>query len=219
MTYLFEKIELLSPEALIRTSEVDHADWNYRPFLKLIQRVRFKVIASLLSQKHYGKILEVGYGSGVFMPHLKRHCDELYGVDPHNKNKEVEQILSKYNITAKLYSGSITRTIFENNYFDSIVIVSALEYVDDIEAACEEMSRILKPDGELIVVTPGSSPIVDVGLKILTGESARENYDERRKNLEPILLKNYSVGKKIKFPPIIHQFVKLYTAYKLINNK
>jgi len=219
MFYLFNKLRLLPPDSLISTSDVDHADWNYRPFLKIIQRTRFKIISSLLSKKHYGRILEVGYGSGVFMPHLSDYCDELYGADPHSKNKEVEEVLLKNNVKAKLYSSSVTSLFFEDDYFDSIVIVSALEYVDDIEVACKEMQRILKPDGELIVITPGSTPIVDFGLKLLTGESAKENYDERRRILEPTILKYFTAARKIISPPLIHPIIRLYTAYKLINNK
>jgi len=35
------------------------------------------------------RILEIGYGSGVFMPELSARCDELYGVDVHSRHEEV----------------------------------------------------------------------------------------------------------------------------------
>lgn len=216
MLYLFKQLKLLPPEALITTSAVDHADWNYRPFLSLIQRTRFKIVASLLSDRKYPKLLEAGYGSGVFMPYLNDLSEELYGIDPHDKNQEVAESLTKCGIKATLYSGSVTQLPFSDKELDAIVIVSAIEYVDDIETACLEMKRVLKPDGELVLVTPGHSPIVDMGLKLLTGESAKDNYDERRARLEPTLLKHFQVRKIIKAPPLIHPLVCLYTGYKLI---
>ena len=80
-------LKLLPPEVLIKTSEVDHADWNYRPLLSWIQRLRFRHIVSMLAGERFQRLLEVGYGSGIFMPELKQYCDELYGIDLHKKQQ------------------------------------------------------------------------------------------------------------------------------------
>ena len=68
---------LLPAEALMRTSEVDHADWNYRPLLGWVQGQRFAAVLSSLPAIRIQRLLEVGYGSGVFMPVLKSKCEEL----------------------------------------------------------------------------------------------------------------------------------------------
>jgi len=214
MLYLFKKINLLPLKSLVKTSEVDHADWNYRPLLSIIQKMRFKIIATLLGKKtHYHRILEAGYGSGVFMPYLNDISDELYGVDPHEFNDEVQMALKDNDIKAQLFSASVTDIPLEDNFVDAVVIVSAIEYVDDIEKACKEIIRVLKPDGYLIVVTPGQSAVVDFGLKMLTGESAEENYDSRRNKLQPALHKYFNVERKINAPPLINPVVKLYSAF------
>lgn len=217
MHYLFHRAKLLPLDSLVKTSDVDHADWNYHPFLSIIQRLRFKIIIALLKhKKHYQRILEAGYGSGVFMPYLAALSDELYGIDPHEYNEKVEHSLSRNNISAKLFSGSITKLPFEDGYFEAVVIVSAIEYVDDIESACHEIVRVLKKNGVLIVVTPGCSKFVDIGLKLLTGESANKNYKSRRMKLQPALMKYFSVERKIEAPPVIHYLVRLYTGLCLI---
>ena len=74
---------LLPPSALVKTSDVDKAEWNFRPLLGIIQRLRFRMILSLLPKRRIGRLLEIGYGSGVFLPELSRRCDNLYGIDPH----------------------------------------------------------------------------------------------------------------------------------------
>jgi len=212
-------MKLLQPELLIKTGEVDHADWNFRPILGWIQRLRFKLVLSLLNEIKCQKILEVGYGSGIFMPELDRHCDELFGVDIHNKPKEVQKVLEQIGIKTKLYSTSVESTIFPNHYFDCIVAISALEFVHNIDVACKEIRRILKPDGFLIIVTPGHSKILDIGLKIITGESAELDYKNRRELLLPILSENFSVTRSLIFPPYIGRVVPLYNALRLAPKK
>lgn len=177
------KIELLSKELLVRTSDVDHADWNYRPIFGKLQRVRFQLIKSLLGDVGRNDLLEVGYGSGVFFPELLNSCKNIYGIDPHTKEREVKESLSNAGIVADLRSGSVSNMPFGNDSFDAVVAISALEYVEDIDHACNEIIRVLRPGGILVLVTPGKSPILDVGLKLLGNEDANQNYGNRRESL------------------------------------
>lgn len=208
-------LKLLPPETLLKTGEVDHADWNYRPILGFIQRQRFKLIVSFLAKERVNRLLEIGYGSGVFMPELSHHCRDLYGIDIHQKQDSVIEVLAKFNISAKLYSVSATLLPFKDNFFNCLVAVSSLEFIDDLEAACLEMQRVIKPAGSLILVTPGSSPIVDLGLKILTGKSAKNDYGDRRQSLISTLLKYFTVEQKITVPRFGSKLLCLYTGLKL----
>ena len=208
-------MKLLRPELLITTGELDHAEWNYRPFLGWIQRLRFKAVKSLLSEVQYHRMLEVGYGSGIFMPELIRYCEELYGIDIHRKVDEVQKALEQVGVNAKLYSLSIESTSFPSNYFDCVVAISALEFVHNIDAACQEIRRILTTDGFLIVITPSYSKILDLGLKILTGKSAILDYAGRREFLLPKLLEKFSITQSLKVPSVIGRIVPLYNGLKL----
>ena len=149
------------------------------------------------------------------MPMLKQYCVELYGIDLHKKVEEVQKSLSNNGVIAELHSGSVIRMPFDDDFFECTIAVSAFEFIDDLEAACEEMIRVLKPNGLVLVVTPGYSPIVDLGLQILTGESARENYADRRQRLIPTLLNYFSIEKKIIVPGISRILVPLYICLKL----
>lgn len=208
-------LKLLPQENLLKTGEVDHADWNYHPVLGWIQRQRFKLILSLLAKTKVHRILEIGYGSGIFMPELSHRCQELYGIDIHEKQNSVTEVLAKLNVSAKLYSGSATLLPFEPNFFDILVAVSSLEYIENLEAACLEIQRVLKPEGHLVIVTPGFSPTVDLGLKILTGRNAKNDYGDRRKLLIPTLLKYFTVVEKRTVPRFGSGLLCLYTGLKL----
>jgi tRNA G46 methylase TrmB len=66
------QLSLLPPSALLRTGPVDHADWNYRPLIGTVQRIRFRLVCRLLGNGRFDRLLEIGYGSGVFMPELAK---------------------------------------------------------------------------------------------------------------------------------------------------
>lgn len=209
-----EKIKLLPLEALKKTGNVDHADWNYRFFLGYIQRQRFRLMLNLINDSRFGNLLEIGYGSGIFVTHLIEYTDNYYGIDIHTHNDSVKEILKGYKIHANLSSGSAEKMPFENDFFDGIISVSALEFVNDLKAACSEIKRVLKKNGGLFVVTPGHSKLLDLGLKVLTGKSAREDYGDKRERTIPILNENFQVKKQSYFPRL-NFGVRLYTALQL----
>jgi len=207
-------LQLLPPAALIKTGIVDHAEWNYRPLLGWIQRLRFQLILKLLPPGRIPRMLEVGYGSGIFMPELSSHCEELYGIDIHARTSAVTGVLASYAVRAELFSGSVESLPFEDESFDCIVAVSSLEFVRDIGAAGREIARTLRSDGRLVMVTPGHSPLLDFGLKLMTGESARKDYDARREELMPGLLQHFQIDRNRSFPRATGSW-GLYTAFSL----
>lgn len=209
------KLELLPKSELIVTGPVDHADWNYRPLIGKVQRLRFRLIRRLLGAQTYGRLLEIGYGSGVFMPELSRHADELFGIDPHPMPAEVEAVLQKHGVKATLLTGSAEVLPYGDGFFDCVVSVSAIEYVEDIEAACLELRRVLKPGGRLLIATPGSSPLLDLALKASTGEDSGQ-YADRRQRLLPTLKRHFTVGKELAVPRFGGRFLRIYTGVRFI---
>lgn len=208
-------LKLLPREALLKTGDVDHADWNFRPVLGSIMRRRFRLILALLGTQRIPQLLEIGYGSGIFLPELARHCDELYGLDVHDRLGAVAAALAKAQVRANLVSASMTAMPFADHCFDCAVAVSALEFVDDLDAACQEVKRVLRPGGVFIAVTPGSSPLVDFGLKVLTGKSARADFGDRRQRVIPTLRKHFTLQQRRTSPRFGTFFVHLYTGMRL----
>ncbi len=213
------KLKLLPPELLVKTSDVDHAEWNYRPILGLLQRTRFKLIARLLGDLKVRRLLDIGYGSGVFYPQLKTHADELVGIDIHDMAEEVEASLMKADIAADLSVGSVSDMTYDDDSIDCAVSVSAMEYVEDIDRACQQIVRVLSSSGCLILVTPGQSPILDFGLKLLGGEDAEENYGDRRERLHDALMTHFTVDRMIPWPRPTLPGLTVYRAYRLSPRK
>jgi ubiquinone/menaquinone biosynthesis C-methylase UbiE len=208
-------LTLLPQALLVRTGPVDHAAWNYSGLLGVIQRRRFWLVLRLLSSRSFKSVLEVGYGSGVFLPELAKRCSELYGIDIHSCDREVTAALSKEGVRATLKSGSATAMPFPDASFDCVVAVSALEFVDDLDTACAEIARVLRPDGTLVVVTPSHSVLLDLGLCFLTGQSAKTDFGDRRTKVEPALQRHFKVLRCLHFPPFVPAAGCVYRCFLL----
>ncbi|MGZ3533397.1 MAG: class I SAM-dependent methyltransferase [Burkholderiales bacterium] len=200
-------MRLLPQSELVQTSRVDHADWNYRPVLAYVMRRRFALILSLLPRRAVHRMLEIGFGSGILMPELARRCRELYGIDVHSEVAEVQARLKRFGVPATLSRQDAANTNFPDAFFDAIVSVSALEFVEDIDDAAREFARLLAPDGKLVAVMPAKSALLDFALRAATGENAQRDYGDRRERVLPALLKYFRVLR-------VKRFVPIYTAYE-----
>lgn len=209
-------IELLPEKSLIKTGPVDHADWNYKKgLLGMILRKRFELCLSLMSETKYHRILEIGYGSGVFFPELSKRAKALYGIDVHEYHHDVRETLDGHGIKSKLYCSTAEALPFESGYFDAVVAISSLEFIPDLDAACKEIVRVMAPHGHLYVITPGISPILDFGFNFLTGKNAEEDFDKRREKVIPTLKSFFEVSKHKAFPGIGIKSIDLYNAFAL----
>jgi ubiquinone/menaquinone biosynthesis C-methylase UbiE len=194
------QLHLLPEEALVKTGPVDHADWNFRPVLGAIQRARFRLLVDLFAGRRFDRLLEVGYGSGVFLPELARRSRELHGIDIHREPDRVMVRLASRDVRATLATASAEAMPYDDDFFDAVVAVSSFEFIEDLDRACLEIRRVLARRGAFFVVTPGDSPILDAGLKLLTGADARSDYGEGRKKVMPALERHFRVDAVRTFP-------------------
>jgi len=185
--------KLLPRNLLVETGPVDHAEWNYRPLVGRIIRRRNDLAARLLGSRRFDRLLEVGYGSGILMPQLASSSREVFGLDQHDRAADVAASLRRFGVSAHLVSGSATAIPFADGVFDAVVGLSVLEFVDDLDAACLEISRVMREDGVFACVTPARSPIADWGLRVLTGASASRDFGDRRSKVLPTLRRHFDV--------------------------
>ena len=209
-------MKLLPENMLVKTSSIDEAKWNYQGMLRRIQRRRFQVVCQLLGDRGFDHLLEIGYGSGIFLPELSTRTDRLSGVDVHPHAKAVSQQLAALDVEADLHQGSAAALPFQDSQFDGIVSVSALEFVDDLSAAAAELARVLQPGGLLVVVSPAKSWASDFALRVLKGQNANRIYGQGRENLYPALGAHFEPIEQIEFPALAATLgLKLYHARAL----
>lgn len=206
---------LPDPKLLEKTGDVDYYYWNYKFPIKYIQRFRFQAILRLLGDTKYDKLLEVGTGSGIFLPELSRHCEELYACDIHDKMSSVKQLCTSTGIKANIMQCSIEETGYPDDFFDVIIAVSVLEFVDNLNRTIIEIKRILKTGGFFLTICPQQNRILDFFLGLYSRKTPDEEFGESRKRVSPSLEAKFTVIEKRIFPPILGKILPVYYFYKL----
>lgn len=117
-----------------------------KPWLQYIQ----KRIANSLPLHNNQKILDVGCGTGDALWYLSRKTNaHLYGIDISENmlSKARKRLGGKATLALK----NIEDTGFKGNTFDIIISTEAFHHFPDPGNAVQEMHRILKKNGELII--------------------------------------------------------------------
>ena len=102
-----------------------------------------------------GRILEVGVGTGISLPNYSGNC-RLCGVDISapmlRKARERVAELGLSNVEG-LWVMDAEQLSFPDNSFDVVVAQYVITTVPNPEAALDEFARVLKPGGEIILVS------------------------------------------------------------------
>jgi ubiquinone/menaquinone biosynthesis C-methylase UbiE len=208
----WQRVDLLPRDALVPVGGTEHADWNYHPIVGPVLRRRHALVVSLLP--HGERLLELGYGSGMMMRELARHCRELYGLDLHDRTDEVAAALARFGLRPHLQAGDMRSMPYDDAYFDTVVAESVLAHVDGIDVAAREIRRVLRRDGVLVAVVPGQSRVLDASLRLFTRARARDDFADRQAVM-PALLRHFEVEQRRTVPRRGPGFVRLYTAARL----
>lgn len=115
----------------------------------------YKKLASLPFFDGYGKILDVGCGTGGVFRALPRDNQlKKYGID--FSSVAVEEIRRRFP-DGIFVTGDAHHLPFPDNFFDRIICTETLEYVDDPAAVVAEMYRVLKEHGKILITVPEES--------------------------------------------------------------
>jgi SAM-dependent methyltransferase len=164
----------LPPRALVpKPADDDPIDYYYKPLTAWLYRSRLRIAGDLLGPGPYESLLEVGYGSGIFLPELAGHTRRLSAVDIHEEAAPVADMLRAVGVEAELRSGSIFALPYEDAAFDAVVCVSVLEHLRELDEALAELRRVLKAGGVAVLGFPGRNPITD-GFFRIVGYDPRE---------------------------------------------
>jgi phosphatidylethanolamine/phosphatidyl-N-methylethanolamine N-methyltransferase len=106
------------------------------------------------AQRRGGKILDVGVGTGLELPMFDAQVS-LVGVDlsePMLRRAQARVTRENLRQVAGLCVMDATRLAFPSASFDSVVAPYVLTVVPDPAATLDELARVVKPGGEVVLV-------------------------------------------------------------------
>ena len=105
-----------------------------------------------------GEVLEIGFGTGLNLPHYPEGVTSLTAVEPENMLvNRVERRIAAARMPVKRETLSAEGLPFEDKRFDCVVSTWTLCTIPDLNAALKEAGRVLKPGGKFIFLEHGRS--------------------------------------------------------------
>lgn len=103
------------------------------PITRWLRAVNAEKYMPIAADRH----LDIGCGDGFFL--RRSRCKERYGID-------------------KLLGDRVSDKLdFPDTFFDYVTMLAVLEHISSLPPVFKEISRVLKPDGKLIITTPKKS--------------------------------------------------------------
>ena len=99
------------------------------------------------------RVLDLGCGSGIDSVEFARNGALVISVDFTDRAIMLTEKLFKENrLSGKVVKADILNLPFDNDTFDLVYSFGVLHHIPDIERALSEISRVLKPHGELSIM-------------------------------------------------------------------
>ena len=105
-----------------------------------------------------GRVLEIGIGSGLNLPHYSPNVRRVIGLDPSAKLLAMARRAGSRSLPVDFVEGSAEQIPLENGSVDTVVTTWTLCTIPDVDHALHEMRRVLKPIGRLLFVEHGRAP-------------------------------------------------------------
>ncbi|MEE9256900.1 MAG: class I SAM-dependent methyltransferase [bacterium] len=106
----------------------------------------------------FGEVLEIGFGTGLNLPHYPEEVNSLTAVEPENMlARRVEKRIAAARMPVRREILSAEGLPFEDKRFDCVVSTWTLCTIPDLDAALKEAGRVLRPGGKFIFLEHGRS--------------------------------------------------------------
>ena len=113
-----------------------------------------------------GAALEVGPGSGVYVPLLSRLFDRVTVSDVHHAYLDAARAVAARHPNVVVVHDDIRQPALRPGSFDVVLCTEVIEHVVESRAALAGMRRLLRPGGVLVLSTPQRYSPLEVCAKI-----------------------------------------------------
>ncbi|MEP6615881.1 MAG: class I SAM-dependent methyltransferase [Ginsengibacter sp.] len=134
---------------------ISHTDTTKGFINQLYHRVRKSTLVSKrkliehVTRNDHGNILDIGAGTGSFLHTMKKAGWQVTGLEPDvtAKAKAMEMYNIELHPSAQLFQ-------LPAESFNAITMWHVLEHVHDLDSYIEQLKKLLKPDGYILIAVP-----------------------------------------------------------------
>lgn len=176
------KLKLLKKNQYPPPQKGDPLPFYYWPLLGRLYRERVELCLNALPPG--GRVLEVGFGSGLLFPNLNDLFDELHGLDLQADIAGTREVFDRWGIKADIRQGNILDLPYDNHFFDVVLCISILEHLrsEALPQALSELKRVLKSTGILVYGVPVERPLMALLFRFL-GYDIRQHHFSTEKEV------------------------------------
>ena len=152
--------EIASPESRTELpADPAYAAWLrimavlYDPFVWLGELAGMRRRRRALVADAYGRVVEIGAGTGLNIAHYSDAVDELVLTEPEpGMRRKLARRLARLGRAARVSAAPAERLPFADSSVDTVVATLVLCTVPDPESALREIARVLRPEGQLLFI-------------------------------------------------------------------
>ena len=113
-----------------------------------------RAVIEYTKKNKYPRILEVGSGLGYLTYAFRKAGFNIFGLDISETAVEAaKERYGDYYISGDLYKYSIENV----GSFDIVILTEVIEHIDDITSFTSSLSKLLTPNGQIVMTTPNKS--------------------------------------------------------------
>jgi ubiquinone/menaquinone biosynthesis C-methylase UbiE len=127
--------------------------WLYDPTVWVGELAGMRRRRAALVANAYGRVVEIGAGTGLNIQHYPADIAELNITEPEpGMRRQLARRLERHGRIAQLIDAPAQRLPLADASVDTVVSTLVLCTVEDPESALREIARVLRPDGQLLFI-------------------------------------------------------------------
>ena len=193
----------MNPDEYGKLAAAEEQHWFYKGKRSIVKNW----INRYLSLQAVNICLDIGSGTGIFVREMSGQC-RSFGVEPSQEGLN----FTAQNLRKNFIAASATDLPFRDESADIITSMDVLEHVENDQRALNEMIRVIKPGG-LVVVTVPACPFLMGDWDKSLGHFRRYRLRDFRVLLasQPVQILHQSyINNVLFFPILIYRFLRRY---------
>jgi len=128
--------------------------WYEKPLGRFVDEVETKLALELFQPKPGMYVLDVGCGTGNFSIKLAKLGVKVVGIDISEEMLKIAREKAKrLGLQIEFVKMDVYSLQFPSDHFDGVFSMATFEFIHEPKRAFEEMMRVLKPSGHLLIGT------------------------------------------------------------------